>query len=132
MKKRLRRFRYAVGTGLTWAFVWSFVGTTVMALLGADLNATVDMINPYAAMGLIGGGAFSGGRRRLDEMSLPRLAAWGAVGGLLLSVLFGPETLVTASISTLLGAGCAAGSLALARNGDLLEAGGSAGLIEGK
>ena len=46
MKKRLRRFRYAVGTGLTWAFVWSFVGTTFMALLGADLNATVDMINP--------------------------------------------------------------------------------------
>ncbi len=28
------------------------------------------------------------GRRRLDELSLPRAAAWGAVSGLLLPVLF--------------------------------------------
>ena len=117
----------ALGTGLTWAFAWSFVGTSFMVLLGVDARATV-MIGPYALMGLIGGGAFSVGRRRFDEMSLPRFAAWGAVGGLLLSVLILPwwgltlQSLVTASVATMLGAGSAAGSLALARNahdGDL-------------
>ncbi len=108
----------ALGTGLTWAFAWSFLGTGFVLLLGGGLRAAVNMIGPYAIMGLIGGGAFSAGRRRFDEMSLPRFAGWGAVGGLLLSVLFGPETLVTASIATLLGAGCAAGSLTLARRAD--------------
>ena len=70
-------------------------------------------------------------------MSLPRLAGWGTVGGLLLSVLLlsvwqGPFSLVTvvlASALTLMGAGSAAGSLALARRADdreLLEAGAEA------
>ncbi len=118
MTKRLRRIRSAFLTGLTWAFAWSFIGTSFMVLLGVDHRATTDMINPYAGMGLIGGGAFSVFRRRFDEMSLPRFAAWGAAGGLLLSVLFGPETLVTLSIGTLLGAGSAAGSMVLVRRAD--------------
>ncbi len=69
-------------------------------------------------------------------MSLPRFAAWGALGGLLLGVLavfagmLGPGlTLldpIIAGVTTLLGAGSAAGSLALARRADdqeLLEGG---------
>ncbi len=122
----------ALGTGLTWAFAWSLVGTSFVLLLGGGLRAAVNMIGPYALMGLIGGGAFSISRRRFDEMPLPRFAAWGAVGGRLLSVLILPwwgltlQSLVTASVATLLAAGSAAGSLALARNapdGDLLQAG---------
>ena len=91
-------------------------------------------------MGLLGGTAFAvvlgiaEGRRRFDQMSLPRFAAWGATAGLLLSgILLGAGgsiplygAAVVASVGTLLGAGSAAGSLVLARRADdreLLEAG---------
>ena len=45
----------------------------------------------FAMLGFLGGAAFSGvlgmteGRRRFDQMSLPRFAGWGAVGSLVLS-----------------------------------------------
>jgi hypothetical protein len=62
------------------------------------------------------------GRRRFDQMSLPRFAAWGAVGGILLSGIFvvaaglgGDGFLVLGPVFALSGAGSAAGSLALAR-----------------
>ena len=91
--------------------------------------------------GFAGGTAFSvvlsvtEGRRRFDEMSLLRFAAWGAVGGFLLAM---PLLLLRAatdppalywfgtSVVALLGAGSATGSLALARRADdreLLEHG---------
>ena len=60
-------------------------------------------------------------------MSLPRFAACGAAGGLLLSMPllsylggFSLVNVVLAGVMALMGAGCAAGSLALARNGDSL------------
>ena len=79
-------------------------------------------------------------RRTFNEMSLPRFAFLGAVGGLLLSgllLLGGTESwsasALTSSVITLLGMGSAAGSLALARRADpLLESGESDGLIEGQ
>jgi hypothetical protein len=97
----------------------------------------------FATLGFIGGAAFSvaftaaEGRHRLDEMSLSRFALWGAVGGLL---MWGVRTTVGWSLMgllhdiglpafswvytipgeviVLLGAGCAAGSLAMARRAD--------------
>ena len=122
MTRRQTRIGVAVGTGLIWAFALSFCGTGFMVLLGGVPGAATDMIGPYSIMGLLGGAAFSVGRRRLDAMSLPRVAAWGAVGGLLLSVIMlsrlgggNLRNAVIASIPTLLGAGFAAGSLVLAR-----------------
>ena len=66
-------------------------------------------------------------------MSLPRFAGWGAVGGLLVMLVmflvYGDPVggiLGLASVATLVGAGSAAGSLALARRADdreLLEHG---------
>ncbi len=53
-KGRARRIRGAVGTGRTWTFAWSFVGTSFMVLLRVERRPTVNMINPNAAMGLIG------------------------------------------------------------------------------
>ncbi len=79
MTKRQRRIRTAFLTGMTWAFIWVFVGTSFM-VLGSEPGAATDMINPFAAMGLFGGAAFSLGRRRLEEMSLPRFAGWGRWG----------------------------------------------------
>ena len=101
------------------------------------------MVATYGMLGFVGGAAFSvvlgitEGRRRFDEMSLPRFAGWGAVGGLLLSVLTvamgiamgGAITLgnwIFMGTMPLLAAGSAAGSLALARRADdreLLEHG---------
>lgn len=58
-----------------------------------------------AIPGFIGGALFStvlgiaGRRRRFDELSLPRFAAWGAVGGLLLSLV--PAAMVAVGLASL-------------------------------
>ncbi len=76
---------------------------------------------------LLGAGSAAGSlalARRADEMSLPRFAAWGAVAGLLLSMPllsalgFSLVNVVLAGVQALMCAGCAAGSLALARRAD--------------
>ena len=115
------------------------------------LELVVGFVAQFAAMGFVGGVALAAvlgmteGRRRFDQMSLSRFAGWGALGGLLLSAFkntigyflvdvlgsigvpsFTVTTAISAGIVTLLGAGSAAGSLALARRVDdreLLEAG---------
>ena len=150
MKKWLRRIRGAIGMGLTWAAAWFGVGALIgLVFFGGGLVELVSNSVLFAVFGFIGGAAFSGvlgiaeGHRRFDEMSLPRFAAWGAAAGLLLSVLLLSTggsipllgSVVVASVATLLGAGSAAGSLALARRAEdkeLLESGEEAlGLIEG-
>ncbi len=149
MKKWLRRIRGAVGMGLTWAAGWFGVGA-IIGFLGmamgvpGGLGLVVGGSLFYAGAGFLGGAAFSvilgitEGRRRFDQMSLPRFTVWGAMGGGLLSILYvvtllvalGAQPLALAAafvgLVTLLGAGSAAGSLALARMADdreLLEAG---------
>ena len=81
--------------------------------------------------GFVGGTAFSGvlaiaeRTRQFHAMSLPRFAGWGAIGGLILSLLLLStggsgaavpmlRQLLIAGVVTTLGAGSAAGSLALA------------------
>ncbi len=149
MKKWSRRIRGAFGTGLTWAAGWFGVGAIVLFFVGlamgvpGGLGLIVGASLFYAGAGFLGGAAFSvilgiiEGRRRFDQMSLPRFTVWGAMGGGLLSILWGtlmvtvgaqPLAFATAFVVlvTLLGAGSAAGSLALARRADdseLLEAG---------
>ena len=155
MKKWLRRIRGVFGTALTWAAAWFGVGLIFLSGLlvflapaGIGWATVVADSVLLAVAGFIGGVIFSTvlgiteGRRRFDEMSLPRFAGWGAVGGLLTSVLFfsggGSSllgTVVVGGVVILMGAGSAAGSLALARRAEdkeLLEAGEEAlGLTEG-
>ncbi len=157
MKKWLKRIRGAVGMGLTWAVSWSAIGALVAVLPGTMpagfpiLEFVVGFAAQFAALGFVGGATFSvvlgvtEGRHRLDQMSLPRFAVWGAFGGLMMwavSDTIGhavmrllwsvgvPALSWVAAISggmiVLLGAGSAAGSLALARRADdqeLLEDG---------
>ena len=145
MKRWLRRIRGAVGMGLAWAAVWGGVGALIevvtMVLGISSAIAVLELAAAFAIMGFIGGAAFSvvlgiaEGRRRFDEMSLSRFAGWGAVGGLLMmalvlavsaSAVTLPFVLVAGVVGALMGAGSAAGSLALARRADdrqLLEAG---------
>jgi hypothetical protein len=143
MKKWLRRIRGALGTAVTWALAWSGVGIAVgllnVVLAGAPLGAVMATFAvAWAKMGFIGGAIFSvvvgvaERRRAFHEMSVPRFAAWGALGALVFGLPiaaalgFTAEMVVGFSTVVLLGAGSAAGSLAIARRSDdreLLEEG---------
>jgi len=117
--------------GFTWAAAWSAVGFVPRWVFGINSDLPFPLL--FGALGFIAGFAFSGlvllteGRRRFDQMSLPRFAAWGAAGGLVLSALFvrgasygWGEILVISSTFALASAVCASGSLALARR-EVLE-----------
>lgn len=152
MKKWLRRLRGAVGMGLTWGAGGFFAGGLIELIWnlwpGFPLGPLVDIWPAALAIpGFLGGTAFSvvlgiaGRRRSFDELSLPRFAAWGAVGGLLASLA--PAALVALGLASpavpvwqitaalagpfALGSAIAAsGSLALARLAEerqLLDAG---------
>ena len=158
MTSWLKRIRGAVGMGLTWAVLWSAIGALVAVLPGTMpagfpivLEWIVGFAAQFAALGFVGGAAFSvvlgvtEGRRRFDQMSLPRFAVWGAFGGVMMWAARGTvgwsmmdllgsvgvqgfnwAYAVSGGVIVLLGAGSAAGSLALARRVDdqeLLEAG---------
>jgi hypothetical protein len=126
MGKWLRRIRGAIGMGIIWAAAWSAVGFVPRWVFGADSDLPFPLL--FGGLGFIAGITFSGllvltqGRRRFDQMSLPRFAAWGAVGGLLLSALFvrgahlgWGEVLAISTTFAVASAACASGSLALAR-----------------
>jgi len=147
MKKWVRRIRGAVGMGLTWAAAWFGAGMIMLLgflLVTGSTGADVPYPLGFGMFGFVAGVTFSGilgiveGRRRFDQMSLPRFAGWGAVGGLLLSAIFVLTVALVEDITFLnnlvvlgpifaaAGAGCAAGALALARRAEdreLLEAG---------
>ena len=136
--------------GLTWAAGWAvaglLIGVSSVLLPWLPWDAFFQVFDaPLPALaipGFVGGVLFSlvlavaGGRQRLDELSLPRVAGWGALGGLMLVLV--PAALVgvglasteggsvslwraTAVISipfVLLSACSAAGSLLLARRSE--------------
>lgn len=126
MRKWLRRVRGAIGIGITWGVVWSASGTVPRWIFGFNPDAPFPII--FGVLGFVAGVTFSGllalteSRRRFEEMSLPRFAGWGAVGGLLLSAFFANvaslgwgDALMIAPTFAVACAACASGSLALAR-----------------
>jgi hypothetical protein len=126
MRKRLRRIRGAVGIGLAWGVAWSTAGAIPRWVFGFNPDAPFPII--FGVLGFAAGITFSGilvlteRRRTFDQMSLPRFAAWGAIGGLLLSAVFAPaaslawgDVLAITPTFALACAVCACGSLALAR-----------------
>jgi hypothetical protein len=150
MQSWVRRIRGALGMGVTWAAAWAVVGlligVTSLLLPGLPWDAFFAVFDaPLPALavpGFVGGAIFSvvlgiaARRRRFDQLSLPRFALWGALGGVLLSLV--PAAMVTVGLATigkgalglwqltavvsgplaLLCAGSAAGSLALARRAE--------------
>lgn len=139
MKTWLRRIRGAFGMGLSWALAGALLGGVIEAITEfvPGWNGAVVDIWPAAlgALGFLGGGAFAimlgvaGRHRSFNELSLPRVAAWGATGGLLLGVaLMGMagalapghwlEAAVFIGTATAGSAVAAAGTLALARKGE--------------
>lgn len=145
MDSWIRRLRGAIGMGLAWAAVWFSAGIALLFVVGFGA-ADVPFPVGFGFLGFLAGVTFSGvlgvveRSRRFEEMSLPRFAVWGAVGGLLLSALFVPLAalgaggfLVLAPIFSAASAGCAAGSLALARRAqDPNQLGGGAALPRGR
>ena len=132
MRKWLLRIRGAIGMGFTWAVPWSAVGLVPRWILGYKPDAPFPII--FGVLGFLAGVTFSvllilsEGRRRFDQMSLPRFAAWGAAGGLLLSALFSRmaslewgDILMIAPTFAAACAVCASGSLALARRAETKE-----------
>ena len=89
MRNVMRRIRGAIGIGVIWAVAWSAMGWVPRLVLGYKPDAPFPII--FGVLGFLAGVIFSGvlalteGRRRFDQMSLPRFAGWGALGGLLLS-----------------------------------------------
>lgn len=132
MQTVLRRTRGAIGMGLTWAVALGLVGGIPRWVLGVNTDAPIPLL--FGAFGFIAGVVFSGilalteRRRRFDQLSLPRFAGWGAVGGLLLSGIWasaaslgwGDILAITPAFSVACAA-CASGSLALARRAERRE-----------
>ena len=160
MNKWLRRLRGAIKMGLTWGVLWFAGGMIIMLgalLVTGSTGADVPYPVGFGVLGFFAGVAFSGvlvigeGRRRFDEMSIPRFAGWGAVGGLMFSVIFVFAAAAFAEGAAFLqnlvflgplfagfGASIASGMLVLARkaqNRELLETGedvAEVGLTEGE
>ena len=113
MTKWLRRIRAAVGVGLTWSVLWVLgglvIGIASKLLPGLPWGWFFDVFDaplPALAMpGFVGGVLFSvvlgvaGRRRRFRDLSVPRFAAWGAVGGFLLTLF--PFALAAVGLATL-------------------------------
>ena len=138
MRKWLRRIRGALGMGVIWGAAWGIVGSLPRWVLGYNPDAPFPII--FGILGFLGGVTFSGllvlteGRRRFDQMSLPRFAGWGALGGLLLSGFFARvaslswgDVLMVAPTFALACAVCASGTLAVARQAVRRELPGSSG-----
>lgn len=121
--------------GVTWALVWAPVALLIGIIV--DPDGSMDEMWPAigALPGFLGGVVFSivlaiaARRRSLDELSLPRVAGWGVLAGLLVGIF--PFTIgdptsetplwqlaaVVIGTITVLSAASAAGTLALARSG---------------
>jgi len=126
MGRWLRRIRGAIGMGVTWAAAWSAVGSVPRWVFGINTDAPLPLV--FGVFGLIAGMVFSvllalaEGRRSFEQMSLPRFAGWGAIGGVLLAAVLtragslGWEgVLVLAPTLAVASSLCASGSLAIAR-----------------
>jgi hypothetical protein len=137
MKKWLRSIRGAFGIGLTWGAAWFAAGLAFMVV--AAPHPENPFFVAWGALGFVAGITFAGllgiieRRRGIDQLSLKRVAGWGAAGGLSLAIVvqiagLSGDFLLLAPLFALAGAGCAAGTLALARKGDeqhLLHSGAS-------
>ncbi|MFP5355044.1 MAG: hypothetical protein ACLGIK_07800 [Gemmatimonadota bacterium] len=112
MKELLRRIRGAVGMGVTWAVGWAVAGLAIgvgsILLPGLPWDAFFEIFDaPLPALavpGFFGGVFFSavlgiaGRRRHFRDLSLPRFAAWGAAGGVLLTLF--PFALVAVGLAS--------------------------------
>ena len=126
MRSWLQRIRGAIGMGFTWGATWSIAGMVPRWVFGFKADAPFPII--FGALGFIAGVIFfallavTERRRRFEQMSVPRFAAWGAIGGVLLAAIFATavslrwgDVLAIVPTFALASAVCASGTLVVAR-----------------
>jgi hypothetical protein len=141
MGKLLRRVRGLLGMGLTWGVLWAGIGAAVGLVLRIGSHfIIVDPILEWSlgmgVYGFVSGVGFGKilwlreGRKSLDQISLRRVALWGAIGAGLVPAVFAllgvgwpSSSLVGIAEAMLLtgalGGTFAAGSVAIAKRAEL-------------
>lgn len=146
MSEILRKLRGLAGVGITWGVAWATIGAGVGYLLGLASPEIWTWSNPIAEWalgiglyGFVSGVGFGGllslreGAKTIRELSMSRIAVWGALGAVAVPLLFGAlgtfgaGTTVADVVGAMLvtgglGALSAPGSIAIARQAEL-EAG---------
>ena len=101
MTTLLRRLRGLLGVGLSWAILWALVIFAIGTVIGIFDPASIDAgeepwrmaLTIVAPVGFVSGLLFGGllmgaeGKKSIRELSLWRVALWGAIGGALLPLL---------------------------------------------
>lgn len=137
MKGWLRRIRGALGMGVVWAGGGAAIGGLIELISNIFPGLPLYFIDMWpqtlAIPAFLGGVTFSvvlriaAGRRRLDELSLPGMAIWGAIGGVLLGALcvalgLPPLVMLPAVLLSALGASLTLAFARMAERPELLEA----------
>ena len=137
MKGFLKRLRGVIKTGLTWAIGWPVLFSLIMLgeiVIGRAHPSTWVLKEQLvgfvfiSAIGFIAGSVFGvllsilERHKKLEDLSLWRIALWGTVGGLALRALLGP-TFYWWEFFTVVAVGSATGTVALAKRAErkLLE-----------
>ena len=130
MDKLLRRARGIIGTGLTWAAAWIGLGGLLGAAIGFPLSSVFRMALSNSVGGFIAGASFAvilsiaERKHTLADLSLKRVALWGAAGGAMVTsipLVFGAPLaflLGPVIINGGVGAVLASGSVAMAKRAD--------------
>jgi hypothetical protein len=136
MRRWPRRIRAALLMGVAWAAVWAPLAVLIGLIVDPDGSMDEMWVAVGAYPGFLGGVVFSvvlgiaARRHGFEALSLSRVAAWGAVAGLLVGALpfavgeptselpLGLLAAVVIGATTLLSAASAAGSLLIARSGE--------------
>ena len=150
-----RLLRGLLGVGATWGIAWALIGALIGVVIGMVFPESWGWANPvvewalgmgaYGAVSGVGFGAVLAHRERqrsVAELSPARAALWGALGSVLVPLLFGAlgmfasgttalDVLGAMGVTALLGGSFAAGSVAVARSADVrVAAGDEAALLE--
>ena len=133
MERLFRRVRGIIGTGLTWAGAWIGLGAGIGLLAGFPFPQIVQIALTNSIGGFLAGATFATilsvaeRKQSLANLSLRRVALWGAAGGGFLSLIpmaFGMPLaylLGPLVINGGIGAGLATGSVILARRAEARE-----------
>ena len=143
MKKLLQKFRGLMGVGITWGALWSGIGAGIGVVIGVVRPEVWQWTNPIfewaLGMGLYGlasGVGFGAlltlreGRKTLLDLSLRRVALWGALGGAVMPLFFGAigmfpagttvaDVLGAIAVTGFLGGTFAPASVAIAQRAEL-------------
>lgn len=127
----LRKCRGAFGIALTWSATWALVFAGLAIGVGIFDPASVDpgesplrIAGIGAVFGFVSGLGFAAvlslaeGRKVLRKLSVGRAAMWGAIGTSAFPLLTGVNDSMVFLVCPI-GAALAAGSVALARRGEL-------------